>query len=194
MSSVTRRCSSLTKPRNDASRQFPLDVIPELQETINRQLEANRLLKLEQGSIEHKLLFHNKGRPIVDYRPAWHRACAAAGLSGRIRMTSGAPRPGTLWPQVWIRSRPASWLDGRISRCCAATTSSTGLRSSVAWRSCENYLDAQNARSSKSSAIGGGHSSRSSSMTRERKNLGSCGDFWCPGRESNPDLRFRRPP
>lgn len=30
------------------------------------------------------LVFHNNGRPIVNYYKAWHRACRAAGLSGRI--------------------------------------------------------------------------------------------------------------
>jgi integrase len=69
--------------KNDESRQFPLDVIPELRETIEQQLEATRKLEIQTGRVI-PLLFHNQGRPIVDYRPAWHRACEAAGLSGRI--------------------------------------------------------------------------------------------------------------
>ena len=30
------------------------------------------------------LVFHNDGRPIVNYYKAWHRACRAAGLSGNV--------------------------------------------------------------------------------------------------------------
>ncbi len=29
-------------------------------------------------------MFHNDGGPIVNYYKAWHRACRAAGLSGKI--------------------------------------------------------------------------------------------------------------
>jgi integrase len=58
-------------------------MIPELREVIDRQLELTRKLELETGHVI-PLLFHNRGNPIVDYRPAWHRACAAAGVAGRI--------------------------------------------------------------------------------------------------------------
>jgi integrase len=69
--------------KNDESRQFPLDVIPELHETIDRQLEATRKLEIESGRVIPSL-FHNNARPIVELWDAWHRARAAAGLSGRI--------------------------------------------------------------------------------------------------------------
>jgi integrase len=58
-------------------------MIPELLETIEQQLRATRALEVASGRLI-PWLFHNAGNPIVDYRPAWHKACAAAGLIGRI--------------------------------------------------------------------------------------------------------------
>jgi integrase len=69
--------------KNEEPRMFPLDVIPELRETIQQQLETTRRLEIATGRVI-PLLFHNRGNRIVDYRPAWHKACAAAGVSGRI--------------------------------------------------------------------------------------------------------------
>src|SRR5579885_125487 len=69
--------------KNEEPRRFPLDVIPELRDTIERQLEITRALELETGRVI-PWLFHNHGHPIIDYRRAWHKACAAAGLPGRI--------------------------------------------------------------------------------------------------------------
>jgi len=43
--------------------------------TLALQRETDRLIPL---------VFHNNGRPIVNYYKAWHRACRAAGLSGKI--------------------------------------------------------------------------------------------------------------
>jgi integrase len=69
--------------KNEQPRKFPLEMIPELQETIEQQLQATRALEVESGRVI-PWLFHNGGKPIVDYRPAWHKACAAASLAGRI--------------------------------------------------------------------------------------------------------------
>jgi integrase len=69
--------------KNEEPRRFPLDVIPELRETIEQQLEATRKLEIQTGRVI-PWLFHNAGSPIVDYRQAWNRACAAAGVAGRI--------------------------------------------------------------------------------------------------------------
>ena len=77
----TARLEGETK--NERPREFPLDVIPELRGAIDQQLEATRRLEVETGRVI-PLLFHNCGNAIVDYRPAWHKACAAAGVSGRI--------------------------------------------------------------------------------------------------------------
>ena len=69
--------------KNEQPRKFPLDIIPELRETIEQQLEATRKLEVETGRVI-PLLFHNEGRRIVDYLPAWRKACAAAGLAGKL--------------------------------------------------------------------------------------------------------------
>jgi hypothetical protein len=60
--------------KNDESRQFPLDVIPELHETIDRQLEATRKPEIESGRVI-PCRFHNNARPIVDLL-----GCVAQGL------------------------------------------------------------------------------------------------------------------
>src|SRR5208337_1476706 len=44
--------------KNDQPRKFPLDIIPELRETIERQLEATRKLEVETGRVIN-LLFHH---------------------------------------------------------------------------------------------------------------------------------------
>ena len=69
--------------KNERSREFPLDVVPELFETIERQIDATRQLEVEIGRVI-PLLFHNQGNPIANYLPAWRKACAAAGLQGRL--------------------------------------------------------------------------------------------------------------
>jgi len=69
--------------KNEQPRRFPLDVIRELRETVEQQLEATRKIEVETGRVI-TLLFHNRGNPIVDYRPAWDKACAVAGLSGKL--------------------------------------------------------------------------------------------------------------
>jgi integrase len=45
------------------------------QRTLAVQRETGRLIPL---------VFHNQGEPIVNYYKAWHRACRAAGLSGKV--------------------------------------------------------------------------------------------------------------
>ncbi|MBE3602178.1 tyrosine-type recombinase/integrase [bacterium] len=69
--------------KNEEPRRFPLDVIPELRETIENQCALTRQLEIETGRVI-PWLFHNAGNPIVDYRQAWHKACRAAGIAGRI--------------------------------------------------------------------------------------------------------------
>jgi integrase len=69
--------------KNGQPRKFPLETIPELKETIEQQLQATRTLEVESGQMI-KWLFHNRGNPIIDYLPAWRKACAAARLPGRI--------------------------------------------------------------------------------------------------------------
>ena len=69
--------------KNERPREFPLDVVPELRETIECQIDDTRQLELEIGRVI-PLLFHNHGNPIVNYLPAWQKACAAAGLQKRV--------------------------------------------------------------------------------------------------------------
>jgi integrase len=69
--------------KTEQPRRFPLDVIPELRETLEAQLEVTHALELASGRVIN-LLFHHDGRAIVDYLPAWRKACEAAGLMGRI--------------------------------------------------------------------------------------------------------------
>ncbi len=69
--------------KNEESKRFPLDKIPELRETIEQQLEATRRLEVKTGCVI-PWLFHRNGKPIKDYLTSWHKACALAGLSGRI--------------------------------------------------------------------------------------------------------------
>ena len=69
--------------KNEQPRKFPLDIIPELRDTIEEQLEATRKLEVETGRVIN-LLFHHDGNRIVDYLPAWRKACGAAGLAGKL--------------------------------------------------------------------------------------------------------------
>ncbi len=69
--------------KNGDAREFPIDEIPELRAVLERQLEDTRQFEIKTGQVVH-WLFHNQGNPIRKYDSAWHRACAAAGLSGKI--------------------------------------------------------------------------------------------------------------
>ena len=78
--------------KNEQPRKFPLDIIPELRDTIEQQLEATRKLEVETGRVIN-LLFHHDGNRIVDYRPAWDKACALAGLpESWYTIFAGRPR------------------------------------------------------------------------------------------------------
>ncbi len=60
---------------------FPL--IPALREIVAHQVRLSITFERETGK-EVPWLFHNRGQRIVNYYPAWHRACEAAGVAGRI--------------------------------------------------------------------------------------------------------------
>jgi hypothetical protein len=72
--------------KDEESRRFPLDVIPELSDIIEQQLEATRRLEVESKQVIPWLFHHDGGKRIIDYLGPWHKACAAAGLVGRIRL------------------------------------------------------------------------------------------------------------
>jgi integrase len=54
-----------------------------LRALLEEQRQATLALQRETGQLI-PLVFHNSGRPIANYYKAWHRACRAAGLSGKI--------------------------------------------------------------------------------------------------------------
>lgn len=70
--------------KNEQSRKFPLDVIPELRETIEQQIEATRKIEVETGRVIPWLFPGRYGNQIKHYLPAFHAACTAAGCAGRI--------------------------------------------------------------------------------------------------------------
>jgi integrase len=70
---------------------FPIDAVPELKATLERQREATTTL--EQGMLAMvPFVFHRGGRPIKNLRTTWALACAHAGVAGRwphdLRRTS----------------------------------------------------------------------------------------------------------
>jgi hypothetical protein len=131
--------------KNEEPRRFPLDVIPELRETIERQIESTRKLEIETGRVIPRL-FHNKGRKIVDYTPAWHKACAGAKVRGAFLTIFAVPQPEIWSTLASTRFSQCSWLAGKIPRCSNATVSSTTRRSSVAQPS--SVLTSQSRRQS----------------------------------------------
>ena len=58
-------------------------MFPELQTLLEDQWQATLALQREMGCII-QLVFHNEGRPIVNYYKAWQKACREAGLSGKL--------------------------------------------------------------------------------------------------------------
>src|SRR6266851_1978057 len=67
--------------KSGQGRMFPL--IPALREIVAHQVRLSITFERETGK-EVPWLFHNQGHRIVNYYPAWHRACEAAGVAGRI--------------------------------------------------------------------------------------------------------------
>jgi len=66
--------------KNEEPRQFPLT--PELREVLEQQLEHTRALECATGQVI-PWLFHRNGEQIKDFRHAWQKACAAAGLGNK---------------------------------------------------------------------------------------------------------------
>ncbi len=67
--------------KSGQGRMFPL--IPALREIVAHQVRLSITFERETGK-EVPWLFHNQGHRIVNYYPAWHRACEAVGVAGRI--------------------------------------------------------------------------------------------------------------
>jgi integrase len=67
--------------KNREGRTFFLT--PELRACLDAQRTATAALQREQGAVVPHV-FHRGGRPILDLRGAWRKACASAGVPGRI--------------------------------------------------------------------------------------------------------------
>ena len=74
----------LRSTKNGEARVFPFDVLPELAEVLRRQRFYTDGIELVNGGSSVAWVFHRSGRPIKDYTDAWRKACAAAGVPGRI--------------------------------------------------------------------------------------------------------------
>ena len=78
---VVRLEAGFTK--NQEGRTFPFEDYPPLAELLERQRErTDRVEKATEQIITH--VFHRQGEPIREFRGAWVKACAKAGLDGKL--------------------------------------------------------------------------------------------------------------
>lgn len=70
--------------KNKEGRLFPYsDLLPELRDVIEAQWKETKRIEQAQGIVcPH--VFHREGNAIRDFRHAWHAACEAAGVPGKI--------------------------------------------------------------------------------------------------------------
>ena len=68
--------------KNGEAREFPIGEIPELREVFEQQLARTEAFEKATGRVV-PWLFHRDGKAIRDFRAAWEKACAAAGLKRR---------------------------------------------------------------------------------------------------------------
>ena len=70
--------------KNDEGRLFPYgDLLPELRDVVETQWKETKRVEREKGTVcPH--VFHREGVPIRDFRAAWHAACEAVGVPGKI--------------------------------------------------------------------------------------------------------------
>ena len=88
--------------KNDEGRMFPLT--PELRAVLERQRDDTHALEREHGRII-PWVFHRDGVPIRCLRRPWKAACRAAGVPGRLSITSAGPRSAT-WNAPASPARP----------------------------------------------------------------------------------------
>jgi integrase len=69
----------IDRSKNDEGRVFPINADPELAGVFKRQREYTDEVQKRTGQII-PLVFHNEGRPIVNYYKAWHAACRRAAV------------------------------------------------------------------------------------------------------------------
>jgi integrase len=69
--------------KNGEARTFPFSAYPPLGELLKWQRERTVAIeKKTKRIVSH--VFHRNGRAILDFRGAWQKACAAAGVKGRL--------------------------------------------------------------------------------------------------------------
>jgi len=69
--------------KNDEGRAFPFAAMPRLKELLREQREHTSALERESGCLI-AFVFHRRGSPIRSFQLAWSRACARAGVPGRL--------------------------------------------------------------------------------------------------------------
>jgi integrase len=72
--------------KNDEGREFP--ITEELREVLRDQLEYTARLQKAEGRVI-PWLFHNEGKPILNFRKAWLSAMVKAGLGTEVRDAHG---------------------------------------------------------------------------------------------------------
>lgn len=70
--------------KNEDGRSFPIDVLPALKALLQRRLLETKRTRLALGGADIPWVFHRDGRPLKDCYDAWRRACALAGLAGKL--------------------------------------------------------------------------------------------------------------
>jgi integrase len=71
--------------KNGKGRIFPInDDLPELKAALEEQFARTRTFEKESGQIV-PWLFHDRGRPVGNFRRAWLTACKEAGIPGQLR-------------------------------------------------------------------------------------------------------------
>jgi len=78
--------------KNGEARTFPFSAYPPLSELLTCQRERTVAVEKKTKQIVSHV-FHRSGKPILDFRGAWQKACDAAGVRGRLvhdfRRTAG---------------------------------------------------------------------------------------------------------
>jgi integrase len=65
--------------KNGEGRAFPFGALPALERLLRRQHADTMAFERDTGQIV-RLVFHNKGKPIVNYIDVWHAACKRAAV------------------------------------------------------------------------------------------------------------------
>ena len=69
--------------KNGNGRTFPIHALPRLAAVFERQRAYTKDVQRRTGQVVRSV-FHREGRPIKNFRAAWHGACERAGLADKI--------------------------------------------------------------------------------------------------------------